>query len=210
MKNRIAFVLNGVMAALLLAPGASAACPAQPLTALTGTWAFSTDGFTIPAFLFLGSGGCFTAAPGVDKSGNPIGVLSITETASINGQIARFEGAQGRYQLNDDCTGGSLSFYVGSRPVQFDFFFVNSGEMVVVASDNGDVVTGTARLVTGITCTATPSAAIAGTWVFDLEGFDLVRGFPEVASAGRFVVAGNVVNVLQTAGVYGGNVRYDA
>jgi len=50
--------------------------------------------------------------------------LNISETASINGSIARFEGAQGRYQLNDDCTGGTLTFYVGSRPVQFDFFLL--------------------------------------------------------------------------------------
>ena len=34
-------------------------------------------------------------------------------------------------------------------------------------------------------------------------------GFPEVASAGRFTATGSVLDVVQTGGVFGGNVRYE-
>ncbi len=209
MKIRAAFLFQGVIAALLIAPNARAACTAQPLTALSGTWVFSTEGFSIPYFQFLGSAGSFTATTGVDNNGLPVGNLTIVETEGLNGSIARVEPDKGHYQLNDACTGGTLNLFVGSRPEQFDFFFINSTEMVLVGSQNGDAISGSARLRSPLTCTASPLAAIAGTWVFRFDGFDLTRGFPEVASAGRFTATGSVLDVVQTGGVFGGNVRYE-
>jgi len=115
----------------------------------------------------------------------------------------------GRYQLNADCTGGTLTFYASSRQVQFDFFLINATEMFIVGSNNGDVVIGSARLVTPLTCPANTLLAVAGTWVFSVEGFDLLRVFPAIAAAGRMVANGNVLTVTQTAGVFGGNVRLE-
>jgi len=205
--KRFTFALTGAMAVMLMAPHAQAQCP---LGALAGTWIFSVDGFQVPAFQFLSSAGRFVATVGTDRAGNPQGILTITQTSAINSSITRLETDTGRFQFSDDCLGGTLTFDTSSRPIQFDFFLVNSGEMVLVGTNNGDVVSGTARLATALTCPANPLSAIGGTWVFSVEDFDLVRAFPEITAAGRFVANGAVLNVLESAGVFGGNVRLEA
>ena len=217
MKNRLLLSAAGMLVALLSAPGANAQCP---LATLSGTWVFSTSGFSsgylnspnLQGFQFLGSAGTFTASLGTDPGTLlPIGVLNITETAAVgNSSIARLETSRGRYQIDATCTGGTLTFYVGSRPVQFDFFFINSTEMYLVATQNGDVVTGTARLQTVSSCAGTQAAAVAGNFVFTFAGFQLAPPLfsEELASAGRFAFDGNgVVNVTQSAGLLNGNVR---
>ena len=71
-------------------------------------WVFSTDGFSVQVgYLELGA----------DRALNPLGVLTITQTAAITASITRLETDTGRYQLSADCTVGSLVFNVGSRPV---------------------------------------------------------------------------------------------
>jgi hypothetical protein len=212
---------------MLMSPHAQAQCPVVPLSTIAGTWVFSTDGFSaqaererlpapvevgyleLGASLLLSSGGRFTAAVGADTAGNPLGILTITQTTAISASVTRLEANIGRYQLYADCTAGSLTFNVGSRPVQLDFFLINPTEMFLVGSNNGDIVTGSARLVPTLACPANPLLATDGVWVFSAEGYDLLRIFPGVGMAGRMVANGNVLIVTQTAGVFGGNVRLE-
>ncbi len=137
LKKSISFVFAGVIAAMLVTPNAQAQCP---LSTLAGTWVFTTDGLTSPYFQLLASGGRFVATVGVNKAGSPVGLLGITQTLAVNGSITRLETDPGSYQLFDDCSGGTLTFNTGSRPVQFDFFFINATEIQMVGTNNGDIV----------------------------------------------------------------------
>ena len=96
----------------------------SPLSILSGTYGFKfqrVPNFTVEPF---GIAGLLTATTGVDRAGNPIGLLAITATSSLaGGSIARLEGDVGRYQINDDCSGGRLIFNLSSRPAQYEFYF---------------------------------------------------------------------------------------
>ena len=50
------------------------------------------------------------ASVGTDRGGNPIGLLTVTQTSSIDGSPTRQEIDAGRFQVNSDCTGGTLTF----------------------------------------------------------------------------------------------------
>jgi hypothetical protein len=193
----------------------------NPLQSLAGTWAFMTEGFQFPPTAFLGSAGRFVATVGTDKAGGPLGLLSITQTASIDGSTVRLETDAGRYQVHGDCSRGTLIFNVSSRPAQFDFFFVNRNVLYYVGSNNGDIIRGIARRVgagfENPSCPAQPLQALAGTWVFTTHGFS----FPPtvfLASAGRFeaTVGTNrngdptgVLTITQTASIGGGPARLE-
>jgi hypothetical protein len=129
-------------------------CPANPLTALPGTWTFEFDGFHFPQLnqFFLAAVGRFVTSidmspSGTNRSSEPIGVLSITQTSSINGKITRLETDAGRYALNADCSGGTLTFNTSSRPIQLDFFFTSPTSIQFVGSNNGDIIEGSATRV---------------------------------------------------------------
>ncbi|MBY0505300.1 MAG: hypothetical protein K2X03_15410 [Bryobacteraceae bacterium] len=130
----------------------STTCPVPALSALSGAWAFQTQGtsgvpFNVAAvnFNLLNSTGRFVA--GINAAG--IGVLDLTVTSSFNGSITRAEFDRGRYQINPDCLGGTLTFNLSSRPVQFDFVFVSPTEIELVGTNNGEVIVGNARLFAG-------------------------------------------------------------
>ena len=105
-----------------------AGCPAgfiNPLTLFSGNYALKLQripNFTVEPF---GIAGLLTASTGVDPGGNPAGLLAITATSSVGlgGSIARLEGDVDRYQINDDCSGGTLIFNLSSRPAQYEFYF---------------------------------------------------------------------------------------
>jgi len=130
MKFCTAFcILQGV----LLVPQSHAQCPvgANPLQTLVGSWTYSTHGSI--AELSSASGGTpfaaagqFVARVGTDKSGIPVGLLSITQTSSKNGQISRLENDVGTYQIFPDCTGGTLTFNLSTGPMSLDFWFSTS------------------------------------------------------------------------------------
>lgn len=122
-------------------------CPANPLQPLVGTWTYSVNGFHFPPTLFLSAVGRLVASLGVDRAGAPIGVLSISQSSSIDGSPTRSESDIGRYALNADCSGGTLTFNLGSRPGQFDFFFNNPNTLLFVGTNNGDIVEGRATRV---------------------------------------------------------------
>jgi hypothetical protein len=188
-----------LMAVALFSPSATAQCVGTPAAALTGTWTFSTSGFQFPPTLFLASAGRFTASVG----GAGRNILSITATSSIDGNTARYETDAGSFQVLDNCTGGTLTFNLSSRPVQFEFYFVNADEIVLISNSGyrTDIVVGTARRVAAApVCPAQPLNALVGPWVFSTTGFK----FPPtifLASAGRFVASLGVDRAARPLGV---------
>lgn len=204
-------------AGLLVAPAMRAqsfpVCTGNPLQSFTGTWAFKESGYNFPPTQFLAAAGRFTAAVGVDRAGNPRGVLTITQTTSVDGNPARLETDAGTFQINSDCTGGTLTFNVSSRPDQYDFYFVNASKIVFTSSNSGSILTGSAERVTSLAaCAASPLQTFAGTWVFSYEGFQ----FPPTAfltASGRFVATvgprGGVLRITQTASIDGSPARHE-
>lgn len=125
-----------------------APCPVVALQALAGTWVFSTNGFgptNVGQTAILASAGRFVATVATDRGGNLAGVLAISATSSASGSSTRREQDAGRFQVNADCSGGTLIFNLSSRPVQFDFYFSGPNSIVMVDIRNGDIVVGSAR-----------------------------------------------------------------
>jgi hypothetical protein len=202
----------GLMAIAALTPNAQAQCVASPLEALAGTWAFSTNGVAFRNVLqqtAVATAGTFTASINGSR-----GLLALTVTSSeatlLRGTtVTRLERDAGGYQVDPDCSGGSLFFNLSSRPVQFDFYFVNANEITIVASnyssDGADVVVGSARRVVPQACPAQALEALAGTWVFSTTGyanFGQLNNPRTLSAAGRFAAAvgvdraGNPLGVL--------------
>jgi hypothetical protein len=160
-------------------------CSTNPLQLLTGTWTFSTDGFI--GLQPFASAGSFTASLGT-RGGNQIGILTITTTTSQNGQIVRLETDAGTYQINADCSGGTLTFNLSSRPLTFDFWFTQDGNQIrLVSSLAGITLRGNATRG-GTTCPANPLQTLSGRWVFSMEGFAPSPQQP-FASAGQFLAS---------------------
>lgn len=128
-------------------PGCGSAIT-DPLQALAGSWTFSTRGTVFPTQLSaepFASVGSMVAAIGTNRAGIPVGLLTITKTASQNGQsLARQETDAGTFQVLPDCSGGTLTFNLSSRPVQFDFRFVNGTEIRFVSTSQGVTIAGVA------------------------------------------------------------------
>ena len=188
----------GLMAFAALAPAAEVRCSAIPAQSLLGTWTFSTSGFPIIPTLFVGSVGNFTAS--ITPSGRNI--LSITATSATDATVTRYETDAGSFQVNSDCTGGTLTFNLSSRPVQFEFYFVNSDEIVLISNSGNrtDNVVGTARRQTiPLVCPSEPLSIFTGPWVFTTSGFKY--SFPIQSSAGRFVASVGLDRALRPLGL---------
>jgi len=213
-----------IFALVLMIPQANAQCPAgttNPLQAFAGTWTFESDGFNFPPTNFLASAGRITASIGADRAGNPLGVLTITQSSSIDGSTTRLETDAGRFAVFADCSGGTLTFNVSSFPVQFDFFFASPNSIVFVGTNNGHIISGTMTRVSADqvspTCPANPLSTLFGTWAFEWDGFN----FPPtmfLAAAGRFTAsqgtdrAGNPIGLLsvtQSSSIDGSPTRLE-
>jgi hypothetical protein len=99
------------------------------------------EGFAVPRIQVLAAAGRVVAT--ISPAG--AGVLAITSSSGVNGTTTRLEKDAGRFQVNSDCSGGTLTFNISSRPAQFDFFFVNFAKIVFVGTNNGDVILGKAE-----------------------------------------------------------------
>lgn len=150
MKCSIASIVFavGVLAALpVYAQPVASSCPAgisNPLQTLEGAWTYSADGVFPPTQQYA-SAGTFLASIGTDKAGNPKGLLAITQTTSRNGQIIRQESDAGSYQVSPDCSGGTLTLNLSTRPIAFDFWYVAGGnEIRFVSITQGASVQGSA------------------------------------------------------------------
>jgi hypothetical protein len=130
-----------LLATSALAQPAPASCSASlvsPLQALIGTWTFSMDGSIPPAQAFA-SAGQFVASIGTDQRGH----LTITTTSSQ--QMTTLETDAGTYQVFPDCSGGTLTFNLSTRPLQFNFWFSGAGEIRFVSTTSGATILGTAE-----------------------------------------------------------------
>ncbi|MBY0507987.1 MAG: hypothetical protein K2X03_29005 [Bryobacteraceae bacterium] len=144
MKQKIIF--GGLLAATFLTSTLSAQCTPGPLSALCGKYTFQIEG--IAPYVY-GITGVMTAS-----NNGATGVLSITATsllsdapppqrtgfgvnsnekAVITGFI-RLETDAGRYQINAAGTGGTLTFNLSSRPMQYDFWFLDGGRQLYIVS----------------------------------------------------------------------------
>jgi hypothetical protein len=147
--NKIAFVstINGRQATGT-ATRAATACPAgttNVLSALAGLYTFQGHGFeTLPNYAITG---VWNATIGADRAGNPIGLLSIHATSNlgVEGSVTRAETDAGRYQISPNCGGGTLTFNLSSRPVQFDFWFAEGFQELVFISTNSYPILGWAK-----------------------------------------------------------------
>jgi hypothetical protein len=124
-------VLAFVLAGLCLTTNADAqtSCPSgvNPLQLLVGTWSFSTHGFVsqtgAPTSMSPFSGvGQFVASIGT-QGGQQVGLLTITQTSVANGEAIRQEQDAGTYTIFPDCSGGTLTFNLSTRPQQLEFRF---------------------------------------------------------------------------------------
>lgn len=157
------------LAALATSAYGAAQCPADPLLALSGRWTFNIQGTPTNRalnhdFAIAGQFVASATRPGF-PSPNGVGWLTITATSWINGSVTRLESDIGRYQLNADCSGGSLIMNLSSYPMQYDFWFQNGGQsMHIVSTVNGKPAIGSATLA--------PAGCPAG-----VSAIDLLSGF---------------------------------
>jgi hypothetical protein len=131
-----------VLASMLLTPQAHAQfegplCPElnssgqaiSPLQLLVGRWRFGWLGIPTPNNAGpVYSAGSFTASVVTDQAGNQKGVLTITASTNLNGQITRQDVGQGVYQIFPDCSGGTLTFNLSSGPTSWEFWIDYTGE----------------------------------------------------------------------------------
>lgn len=181
MKRCLLVIATSLLADVLLVPSAQAqTCPANRLQLLTGQWAFSIEGFTRTPDRAVVSAGRFVA--------NAQGLLSITASSNIQGSPVRLETDAGRFQVSAGCKGGTLTFNLSSRPMQFDFFFAGPDEIILIGSNNGDIVRGSAKRVAPAACPADRLLALAGDWSFSIDGF-FVPAPRFLAWVGRFTAS---------------------
>jgi hypothetical protein len=154
----------------------------DPLS-LFRNWTYSMEGFA-PSALPFTSAGQFAASIG--GAGSQGGILKIANTSSQNGLITRQELDAGRYSIYPDCSGGTLTFNLSTRPLQFDFWFVGFDQIAFVSTTGGFTVHGTA-VASATSCPANPLDILNGTWTFSTEGFSLSA--QPFTSAGRFVAS---------------------
>jgi hypothetical protein len=145
-KKMVTLALACASACLFLAPQAHAQCPTgttNPLSVLVGKWTFDMDG-VVQGGVPYAAAGQFTAFIGaIPGDARVLGRLSVTQSSSDG---ARQEIDVGTYQVLGDCSGGTLTFTLSQRSLQFDFFFdENFGEIRFVATTPGVAVKGTAE-----------------------------------------------------------------
>ncbi|MCU1233641.1 MAG: hypothetical protein JWP63_1608 [Candidatus Solibacter sp.] len=138
MKRCMSMLALCLLMSVLVGKQAHAQCPAgvtNPLQALAGSWAFKLTG------LNFGAAGIFTATVGVDPRIPAVtqGLLSATTTSNNNGIVVRQETETNsiKYQVFPDCSGGTITLVATSRPITFDFYFLEGfTEIYLVSIDN--------------------------------------------------------------------------
>jgi hypothetical protein len=127
--KRLSVAILCAVAFMLLAPLANAACPANPLQALVGAWAFRTAGVGATSYV---SAGQFTASITPANTGR----LSIIATTNFNNVVTRQEADTGSYQMFSDCSGGVITMNLSTTPVVYEFFFKEGNTEIELVSIN--------------------------------------------------------------------------
>jgi hypothetical protein len=150
------FALASVIAGVAAVPAAQAqpscAIVTDPLILLVGTWTFDMDGSfpslapgqTAPPPPPFASAGQFTAAI---QTVNGVETPTLTITRSTSTGVS-LEVISGRYQIFNDCSGGTLTVNTLSGPSKFDFWFDKFyGEIRFVSTNSGFVILGRAERI---------------------------------------------------------------
>ncbi len=168
-------------------------CPADPTQLLQGApWAFRLE--------TPGGGDAGARAIGTFKA-FPGSYLQVDETIQANGVLTRGGQFRGRYSVDADCSGGSLSFMANALPVQLDFIFAGPDEILFTTNSQGSFGPYTAA---AIASTNTGSAKrTAGACPAGGTPADLVGGIGSILAFGNSGVA--PVGQLQVTGP--GNVQ---
>ncbi|MBY0504257.1 MAG: hypothetical protein K2X03_10120 [Bryobacteraceae bacterium] len=189
-------------------PGVNS-CPAgvTPLSLLSGPYAFSfqSDGLSE----VYGISGRMEARQGTNAAGQPIGLLDITASSVIgtlnligSTSVTRLERNTGRFQVNSDCTGGTLNLNLGSRPQQFEFYFRAGFQEVDVIGTSGRSISGTMNAASAVGCPVNPLSRLVGPWTYNAQSIFRTLNFTNrTASAGRFVASAGVDPVGNPRGV---------
>jgi len=176
-KQFLQFIL---LAAFAAATPLFGQCPANPLTALSGIWTFNVQHnqpFGPNGGVEFMIAGQFTASIGTGPGGE-IGVLTINATSNFRRSTTRLETDAGRYQINDNCTGGTLTMNLSSLPMQYDFFFNNGGTSLnIISTTQGRAATGSAFPgVNFCPFKGNPLSVLSGPYVFSFRS----KGFSEL------------------------------
>lgn len=172
-------------------------CAANPLAALSGPYVFSIQGTwpTVSRAIIPFNGndygitGRFVASIATNSLGAPAGILNVVATSiqagfTTNGPVTRLETDIGRYQINANCTGGTIWFNLSSRPISFDFWFFDSREQLYLVSNiDGQPMAGRALIAppgcpAGIT---SPLQVLTGNYSFKANSL----------LGGRYYIAGS-------------------
>ena len=195
MKRSILPISLLALAAFAVPAQLSAQCPANPLSVLSGPWTFNVQGLPIQGAANNNSfaiAGQFRASIGADRAGNPIGVLTINATSSINGSTTRSENDIGRFQINSTCTGGTLIMNLSSYPMQYDFSFYNGGQSIYIVSTlAGRDATGSATVGVAGCPAGNPLTLFSGNYALKLQHIAIAGGpFQDThGMAGRLVAS---------------------
>lgn len=197
-------------------------CAANPLAALSGPYVFSVEGaLPLPQRIPLGATnneyaitGRFVASISSNAAGAPIGVLKVTAT-SVNsgvlppGSVTRLETDVGGFQVNSNCTGGTIWFNLSSRPMAFDFWFFDSREQIfLVSNSNGFSLAGQA-LIAPSACPAgvtNPLQVLTDTFAFTAHG--IANGTYYIA--GTFAPAAGLLSITASSDLGGSVTRFES
>jgi hypothetical protein len=137
------------------------------------------------------------SAGGLDKHGNPIGLLGYinangkgtftgTETGSDDGSVFKNVPLTGTYSIKSDCTGTGTSKLKGQTTNHFTLVVVSGGKnLQFLSTDAPNVQSGTVQAQGKATCTV---AGLKGN--FGIEANGLFIGVGAVALDGLFVLDG--------------------
>jgi hypothetical protein len=183
--------LVSLLATPLMAHDPTPSCLATPLSGLTGNYTFQIEGIYPHQY---GITGTMNASIGTNRAGAAVGLLKITATSffdptlTVRGTVSnqpaatadprdasvtRLETDFGSFQVNPSCTGGTLTFNLSSRPMQFDFWFLDGGRRIFLVSTingleaTGIAVAGPAGCPAGIT---DPLQILPVRWAFTARG----------------------------------------
>lgn len=188
-----------------------AGCPAggvDVLSLLSGAYAFKFQHIALTGADFddaYGIAGRFVASVGLNRANAPVGLLAITATSNFTKQmsITRLERDYGSYQINSDCSGGTLTFNLSSKPYQYQFYFSADFQELFVINTSGVPIYG---VVTKTTiaggCAVAPLSLLNGPWTFNVQTLTKPFDGAQITVAGRWVASvgadrlGNPVGLL--------------
>ncbi len=185
-------------------------CPAgvgDLLSLVSGAYAFKLQHIPITSESFsdgYGIAGRFTASIVNNRAGQPTGSLAIVATSNFTRRysVTRQERDAGSYQINSDCSGGTLTFNLSSRPYQYQFYFnADFTELHVISTSNVPIYGIVTKTSVGGVCPANPLSLLSGPWTFNVQTLSQLYDPAQISVAGRFVASAGTNTLGQAVGL---------